>query len=92
MQKDYSNTNYGIQLQRLGYSLYGNVKDDLGRIWKYQSSHKRGGSIAYFSSLKDLVRWVRQVREVRLMVEYPQRHIDGCTVGAWQTPFPLLPN
>jgi hypothetical protein len=48
-----------------GYELFMDVKDTLGRLWKFCAYPINSGSIAYFSTLSDYVRWVKQVEEIR---------------------------
>jgi len=52
-----------------GYVLDMDTKDNLNRHWKFRASPVKGGSIAYFNKLSDLVKWSKQVKEIRCMQE-----------------------
>ena len=71
MERNLNHSNWGVRLGNLGYGLAMNVRDTFGRSWKFRASSFTGGPVAYFHSLADLARWVRQVEEVRLMVDFP---------------------
>ena len=83
MERNMNHTNWGTRLQALGYDLTMDVRDTMGRPWKFRATSTTCGPVAYFASLAHLVRWVRQVEEVRLMVEFPERHALGVEVGAY---------
>ena len=48
-----------------GYELFSGVIDTLGRRWRLAAWPIKGGTIAYFNSLSDYLRWTQQVEEVR---------------------------
>jgi hypothetical protein len=48
-----------------GYDLDMDVKDGMGRSWKFRTSPHRGGVVGYFTSLSELVTWGKQVKEIR---------------------------
>jgi len=89
--KNYNSTNWGVRLERLGYALAGNIRDNIGRTWKYRAASYTYGAVAYFNSLSDMALWVRQVEEARLMIEHPERHAQGVTIGIYPIPFTMLP-
>jgi hypothetical protein len=78
-----STTNWGTRLASLGYDLCGNARDMDGRVWKYRTSGKIGGAVGYFNSLRELVFYIRQIEETRLMVEHPDRHMLGVRLGVY---------
>ena len=83
MERNLNHSNWGVRLGNLGYGLAMNVRDTFGRSWKFRASSFTGGPVAYFHSLADLTRWVRQVEEVRLMVDFPDRHALGVEIGVY---------
>lgn len=77
MARNMTGTNWGGRILALGYVLMGGVVDSLGRTRKYRTSPSAGsGPINYFDTLAQLVHWVRQVEDIRLMQENPMRHAE----------------
>jgi hypothetical protein len=55
------------RFKALGYTVRKNVKDSLGRKWKYSTGPSKGpgGSHGFFKNLKDVERYLRQVEAMR---------------------------
>lgn len=91
MYRDLNGTNWGTRINHLGYALAGGVRDNIGRSWRYRVASYTCGPVGYFDSLGDLTAWVRQVEEVRLMIEHPDRHALGVEVGVFPAAVKPLP-
>jgi hypothetical protein len=66
-----------------GYELFMDVKDTLGRSWKFCAAPVGSGSVAYFSKLSDYVRWVRQVEQIRAFARGELSFREKVMVELW---------
>lgn len=58
-------TNWGVRISWLGYALYRGSVDSFGRRWAYRTFPEGSGSVGQFSSLREMVAWVREVETMR---------------------------
>src|SRR5579872_3562710 len=68
-------TNWGQTLERLGYHLYRNSVDSMGRSWKYRTFPIGAGTIGQFSSLGELTTWVRRIEHDAHLLSHASRDI-----------------
>ena len=57
-----------IQLEKIGYCIHRNIKDNMGikhKICVSPANGTTGGPVNYFENMKDVDRWYYQVVEIR---------------------------
>jgi len=63
--RSFASTNWGVRIERLGYSLYADSRDEMGRVWRYSVFPHGAGSTGRFNTLRELAAWVRAVETTR---------------------------
>jgi hypothetical protein len=67
-------TNWGLRVSWIGYSLYRDSVDSLGRRWAYRTYPIGGGSVGQFASLREMGEWVRSVEKMRAIDNYVEHY------------------